>query len=158
MPAWWGKKSSKNKEQQQQQQQQQLQPQVHDPIGNKHDLSKSSIKNDNNKVKDKAKSCDDLFGTRNSPRNSKDFVTGGGGGSSGSLGFLGFDSDRAHPLPRPSISSTQSLGIIDHHGVGVGVVGLGSGSVSVSSCSSGSSDDHNAQTDQAQISNFFRLV
>ncbi|KAG5534082.1 hypothetical protein RHGRI_022274 [Rhododendron griersonianum] len=153
MPAWWGKKSSKNKEQQQQQQ---LQPQVHDPIGNKHDLSKSSIKNDNNKVKDKAKSCDDLFGTRNSPRNSKDFVTGGGGGSSGSLGFLGFDSDRAHPLPRPSISSTQSLGIIDHHGVGVGVVGLGSGSVSVSSCSSGSSDDHNAQTDQAQISNFFR--
>ncbi|KAI8540654.1 hypothetical protein RHMOL_Rhmol08G0003300 [Rhododendron molle] len=153
MPAWWGKKSSKNKEQQQQQQ---LQPQVHDPIGNKHDLSKSSIKNDNKKVKDKARSCDDLFGTRNSPRNSKDFVTGGG--SSGSLGFSGFDSDRAHPLPRPSISSTQSLGIIDHHGVGVGVgvVGLGSGSVSVSSCSSGSSDDHNAQTDQAQISNFFR--
>ncbi|XP_058226213.1 mitogen-activated protein kinase kinase kinase 3 isoform X2 [Rhododendron vialii] len=156
MPAWWGKKSSKNKEQQQQKQQQ-LQPQVHDPIGNKPDLSKSSIKNDNKKVKDKARSCDDLLGTRNSPRNSKDFVTGGGGGgSSGSLGFSGFDSDRAHPLPRPSIYSTQSLGIIDHHGVGVGVVGLGSGSVSVSSCSSGSSDDHNAQTDQAQISNFFR--
>ncbi|KAH7853042.1 hypothetical protein Vadar_032530 [Vaccinium darrowii] len=157
MPAWWGKKFTKNKEQQQQEVHQQQQPY---PIGNKHDLSKSPIKYDTPKkksVKDKAKSCDELLGSHNSPRNSKDFTTagGGGGGSSGSLGFSGFDSDRAaHPLPRPSISSMQSLGITDHHGIGVG---SGSGSGSVSSCSSGSSDDHTTtHIDQGQISTFFR--
>lgn len=124
-------------------------------------MSKSPIKNDTPKkksVKDKAKSSDELLGSHNSPRNSKDFTTAGcgGGASSGSLGFSGFDSDRAaHPLPRPSISSMQSLGITDHHGMGVG---SGSGSGSVSSCSSGSSDDHaTTHIDQGQISTFFRF-
>ncbi|KAA8531072.1 hypothetical protein F0562_005781 [Nyssa sinensis] len=137
MPAWWGRKSTKNKDQQQQQQLEQTQQSPH---GNNHNSSKSSIKNDKKNGKDKPKSFDEVSGmvlSRNSPRNSKDFTSAGGSGSSGSSAFSGFDSDRGHPLPRPSISSTPSLGI-DH------AVGLGSGSVSVSSVSSsGSSDDHN---------------
>ncbi|XP_059640289.1 mitogen-activated protein kinase kinase kinase 3 [Cornus florida] len=134
MPAWWGRKSTKNKQQQQEVQQQIQQY----PPGNNQNLIKSSIGNDKKIGKDKPKSFDEVSAavfSRNSPRNSKDL---GGGGGSGSSGFSGFDSDRGHPLPRPSISSTPSLGI--DHGVG-----LGSGSVSVSSVSSSgsSTDDHN---------------
>lgn len=128
MPAWWGRKSGKNKEQ--------------NPLTAHLSLSKSSVKNDRAKEKDKekAKSFDEVF-SRNSPRTSKDF-----GGPSG---FSGFDSDGGdkvgHPLPRPSILSGN-----DHiHGV---VVGLGSGSGSVSSVSSsGSSEDQPVAQEQGQV-------
>uniref|UniRef100_A0A5B7AXL3 mitogen-activated protein kinase kinase kinase n=1 Tax=Davidia involucrata TaxID=16924 RepID=A0A5B7AXL3_DAVIN len=136
MPAWWGRKSTKNKDQQQQQQLQQSQQYQH---GNNHNSGKSSINNDKKRGKDKPKSFDEVAAmvlSRNSPRNSKDFTAVGSGGS-GPSAFSGFDSERGLPLPRPSISSTPSLGIDQG-------VGLGSGSVSVSSVSSsGSSDDHN---------------
>ncbi|XP_052188839.1 mitogen-activated protein kinase kinase kinase 3 isoform X2 [Diospyros lotus] len=128
MPAWWGRKSSKNKEQQ-------LRQDAHPP--GKDDSTKSSLKK---RPKDKPKSFDDALVSRNSPRNSRDF--------SGLSAFSGFDSDRGHPLPRPSVSSALSLGMMDHG------VGLGSGSVSVSSVSSsGSSDDH-TQVDHAQLGVF----
>ncbi|KAL7254600.1 hypothetical protein ACSBR1_008874 [Camellia fascicularis] len=135
---WWGRKSTKNKEL------------VQNDWGNQN-LSKSSIKNDNKRAKDKANSFDEVLVSRNSPRNSRDFSgSGSGGGGRSSSGGL--------PLPRPSISSTPSWGGIDHGvGVGVGVVGvgLGSGSVSVSSSvsSSGSSDDQ-THLDHAQFGIF----
>ncbi|KAF8411697.1 hypothetical protein HHK36_004255 [Tetracentron sinense] len=127
MLAWWGRKGNKNKE--------------------SHHHNKASIKNDNRKGKEKAKSLDSaiLIG-HNSTRTSKDFAVSTGG-VTGSSVFLGFDSDGAGligekkglPLPRPSVSSPPSFGI--DHGVGSGS-GSGSGSLSVSSISSsGSSDD-----------------
>jgi mitogen-activated protein kinase kinase kinase 3 len=126
MPAWWGKKSGKSKEP--------------NPLSAHLQPSKSSVKNDKAKGKDKEKasSFDEAF-SRNSPRTSKDF----GGGS----GFYGFDSDGGdkvgHPLPRPSILSGN-----DHiHGA---VVGLGSGSVS-SVSSSGSSEDQPVAQEQSQF-------
>ncbi|KAM7513809.1 hypothetical protein LguiA_003392 [Lonicera macranthoides] len=134
MPAWWGKKSTKIKEDQQQNQ-------LFHQYAQQNNLSKSSIKNDKKRSKDKPKSFDELTSrkSQNSPRNnSREFI------ASGSSGFSGFESERSHPLPRPSVSSS-SLGF-DH------VVGLGSGCVSVSSSisSSGSSDDH-PHVDQAQL-------
>lgn len=140
MSAWWPRKFSKNKEEQQQNQ---LQHQT--PPGNNYSFLKSPIKTDNKKAKDKPKSFDEVF-PRGSPRVSKDFGAPGGSTSA----FSGFDSDgpekRGHPLPRPSVSSTQSLGI--DHGVG-----LGSGSFSGSSVSSsGSSEDHPVAHDHGQFS------
>ncbi|MCD7448463.1 hypothetical protein HAX54_042597 [Datura stramonium] len=117
MPAWWGKKSTKNKD-----------PQSKDKERDKYV---------------KPRSFDELL-CRNSPRSSKDF-----GGSGSGSGFSGFDSgsslEKAHPLPRPSVSS---LG--NDHGVS-----LACGSVSVSSTSSsGSSDSGPVNTDQAQLDTF----
>ncbi|XP_057492785.1 mitogen-activated protein kinase kinase kinase 3-like isoform X3 [Actinidia eriantha] len=125
MPAWWWKKSSKSIEQQY-------------PDGESLKLNKSSIRNDTKRAKDKPKSFDEVFPSRYSPRNSKDFS----GGGSGSSGFSGFDSDRGHPLPRPSLGTD--------HGAGLG---SGSGSVSSESSSGSSSDDH-VHLDQAQFGNF----
>lgn len=139
MPAWWPRKSSKSKGEQHQNQVQQQ-----NPHGNHCGFLKSSIKNDIKKGKDKPKSFDEVF-PRGSPRASKDF----GAPCGSSSGFSGFDSDgqekRGHPLPRPSVSSTHSLGI--DHGVG-----LGSGSFSGSSVSSsGSSEDHPIANDHGQF-------
>ncbi|XP_057496330.1 LOW QUALITY PROTEIN: mitogen-activated protein kinase kinase kinase 3-like [Actinidia eriantha] len=125
MRAWWGKKSSKSKEQQY-------------PDGESPKLSKSSIRNDIKREKDKPKSFDEVFASRYSPRNSKDFS----GGGSGSSGFSGFGSDRGFPLPRPSLGTD--------HGAGLG---SGSGSVSSESSSGSSSDDH-VHLDQVQFGNF----
>ncbi|KAL6993013.1 mitogen-activated protein kinase kinase kinase [Sarracenia purpurea var. burkii] len=146
MPAWWGRKSTKAKEQQQHQQEVQKLEQSHH--GNKHELIKSSVKNDKKRAKDEPRGFDEVLVVyRNSPRKSKDFGGGGGGtGGSGSSAFSGFDSERGHPLPRPAAGSTPSLG--NDHGTGPGP---GSGSASVSSVSSsGSSDDH-AHNDHGQF-------
>ncbi|XP_048334926.2 mitogen-activated protein kinase kinase kinase 3 isoform X1 [Ziziphus jujuba] len=142
LPAWWPRKSSKNKEEHRQNQ---LQHQ--NPHGNHNSFLKSPIRTDNKKAKDKPKSFDEVF-PRGSPRASKDFGAPGGSSSA----FSGFDSDgpekRGHPLPRPSVSSTQSIGIDQ-------AVGLGSGSFSGSSVSSsGSSEDHPVAHDHGQFSAF----
>jgi mitogen-activated protein kinase kinase kinase 3 len=135
MPAWWPvRKSCKNKEQ--------------NPVNAHLNPSKSSVKNDRLKAKDKEKpnSFDEVV-LRNSPRTSKDF-----GGSSG---FSGCDSDGGdrvgHPLPLPSILSGND----SNNSV---VVGLGSGSGSVSSVSSsGSSEDQPVAQEHGQVGQF-RLV
>ncbi|GLT25130.1 hypothetical protein SLA2020_002810 [Shorea laevis] len=133
MPAWWGRKSSKNKEETQ------------SPHGDHGKFIKFSGKSKTDGIrkgdKESPRSVDEGIITRNSPRGSWDFGVGG------SSGFLGFDSDsaekRGHPLPRPSVSSMQS-----DHGIGPG-----SASVSVSSVSSsGSSEDNQIGSDQAQFS------
>ncbi|XP_062147983.1 mitogen-activated protein kinase kinase kinase 3 [Alnus glutinosa] len=132
MPAWWPvRKSCKNKEQ--------------NPVSAHLNPSKSSVKNDRLKAKDKEKpnSFDEVV-LRNSPRTSKDF-----GGSSG---FSGCDSDGGdrvgHPLPLPSILSGND----SNNSV---VVGLGSGSGSVSSVSSsGSSEDQPVAQEHGQVGQF----
>ncbi|TKY73834.1 Mitogen-activated protein kinase kinase kinase YODA [Spatholobus suberectus] len=120
MPTWWGRKSSKSKEQEEQQ-----------PHGAACVLPFNFIKS-NSAAKpkkgrpDKPKSFDDAV--RNSPRASRDFTSSAA------------DSDAAEkrglPLPRPSVSSTQSFGNDQ-------ALAFGSASVSGSSVSSsGSYDDH----------------
>ncbi|XP_047334529.1 mitogen-activated protein kinase kinase kinase 3-like isoform X2 [Impatiens glandulifera] len=135
MPSWWGKKSPKNRV---------LHPELDESQQNHHTI-KSSAGNDTNTSKKNVPSFNEVSNTvispnsRISPRNSRDFTSTGAGGrvsSGGSSAFSGFDSDRAHPLPRPSISSTPSM-TTDYSSTG-----LRSGSVSVSSVSSsGSSED-----------------
>ncbi|KAL5555514.1 hypothetical protein UlMin_037750 [Ulmus minor] len=143
MPAWWARKSSKQREENQIAQSTKVQQKSH---GNPYGSVKSPIEIEKKKSKDKPRSFDEVF--RGSPRLSREFAAAGGSGS----GFCGFDSDgaekRGHPLPRPSVSSMQSLGN-DHGG------GLGSGSVSVSSVSSsGSSEDHPVVNDHVQFSQY----
>ncbi|KAF4403709.1 hypothetical protein CsatB_023480 [Cannabis sativa] len=151
MPAWWGKKSTKHKDETQNQ------PTQHSPQGTNHlGFLKSPARNDPKRNKDKSKSFDEVL-TRGSPRVSKEFPAAASGPVSPpppggtSSGFSGFDSDgsRCHPLPRPSISSTPSLGNDQANG-------LGSGSVSVSSVSSNSSsEDHPIGLENGQL-NFYR--
>ncbi|KAL5145935.1 Mitogen-activated protein kinase kinase kinase 3 [Glycine soja] len=122
MPTWWGKKSSKSKDQQPQE------DHHHPPHGGGGGAA-TSVLNFNFTKPNKprpdrpSKSFDDVV--RNSPRCSRDF-------SSSAAAAV----DQGLPLPRPSVSSTQSFGIEQ------GLV-FGSGSVSGSSVSSsGSYDDH----------------
>ncbi|KAK2998367.1 hypothetical protein RJ639_024118 [Escallonia herrerae] len=134
MPAWWGRKSTKNKEESQQQQPHSSH--IYSFTSNKGGSAANKI----NKRGDQKpnKSFDEVSALVLSRNFRKESVGTSNGGSSS--GFSGFDSERGHPLPRPSISSTPSLGI-DH-------AGSGSGSGSVSSVSSsGSSDDHNTHLD-----------
>lgn len=169
MPAWWGKKSTKNKER----------DSSNSPKSSSSNSIKASlVKNEKKRggvggrgggggeegrIKDgrnfnnnRPKSFDEIsvgFSSRNSPRKSHDFASGGGGGSTG---FSGFDSssslDRVYPLPRPSISSNDQF-----H---AGAVGLGSGSVSVSSSVSSSGfSEENSHVDQGQlIASRYRLT
>lgn len=126
MPAWWGRKSGKHKVENQV-------SQPSSPATQQHGFLKSPARSrDKRKGKEKTKSFDEVL-TRGSPRQSREFSSGGGAAGS-SAAFSGFDSDgcRGLPLPRPSVSSTPSLG--NDHGVG-----LGSGSASVSSVSSSGS-------------------
>ncbi|KAK3013159.1 hypothetical protein RJ639_009700 [Escallonia herrerae] len=139
MPAWWGRKSTKNKEESQQQQQQQQQPHSRHISSLTSNKGGSATNKTNNRGDQKPnKSFDEVSALVLSRNFRKESVGTGNCGSSS--GFSGFDSERGHPLPRPSISSTPSLGI-DHAGSG-----SGSGSVSSVSCS-GSSDDHNTHLD-----------
>lgn len=157
MPSWFGKKSSKHKEENQQSKGIHQSPQGNNHSSNTHfGFLKSPAKNDSKRPKDKPKSFDEVL-TRGSPRLSREFAGAGAGaaapGGGSSSGFSGFDSDgsRCHPLPRPSVSSTPSLG--NEHGVG-----LGSGSASVSSeSSSGSSEDHPIGHENGQFG-AYRLV
>ncbi|PON81996.1 Serine/threonine protein kinase [Trema orientale] len=134
MPAWWGRKSSKHKEENQAIQQS---PQPNNHFG----FLKSPVKNDPKRPKHKPKSFDEAL-TRGSPRQSREFAAAGS-----STGFSGFDSDgsRCHPLPRPSISSTPSLG--NDHGVGFGYGSASASSVS----SSGSSEDQPIGQENGQL-------
>ncbi|CAJ1974878.1 unnamed protein product [Sphenostylis stenocarpa] len=115
MPTWWGKKSSKSKEQED-----------HHPHGSGGGGGGTSVLQFNF-IKPKTrsnKSLDDAALVRNSPRATRDLV------------HSAADSDekRGLPLPRPSVSSTQSFctdqGLI-----------LGSASSGSSFSSSGSYDD-----------------
>ncbi|KAI9113726.1 hypothetical protein K1719_014977 [Acacia pycnantha] len=143
MPAWWGRKSSKNKEEQRQQQQLPP-PESHGGI--QFNFIKSPIRNGAKKGRDKTKSFDEVSTaviSRSSPRTSRDFTPAAAaapvGGSSSGLSCLDTDGGEkvGHPLPRPSISSPQSLG--NDQGDGDG---LGSASISGSSVSSSGSYDH----------------
>ncbi|KAL1290899.1 hypothetical protein HN51_059444 [Arachis hypogaea] len=149
MPTWWSKKSSKSKQQQELQQ-----PHQHGGGGvrqftftRSNNTVSSSLSPPSKAKSDKPNHSFDETLSRNSPRVSRDFsstpavassaaAAAAAGGSSS--GFSCFDSDgdrKGHPLPRPSVSSTQSFGNDQ------GLV-FGSASVSGSSVSStGSSDD-----------------
>lgn len=141
MPTWWGRKSSKPKEQ----------PHEQEPRGSGggvlhfNFIKSSPIRNSpNNKGKsDKSKSFDDPPAFRKSPRASRDFTPP----------TAASDSDvgekRGLPLPRPSVSSTQSLS--NDQGLVFGSTSLSGSSVS----STGSYDDNS--TYHSQI-NSARLV
>lgn len=159
MPTWWGKKSSKPKEHEE--------PRGGSSTSNGSSgggggvlhfnfSNKSPIRNSNkNGYKpENPRSFDDASSNfRNTPRSSRDFspsINSAGGGSSSC-----WDSDAGYkigvPLPRPSVSSTQSLS--NDQGI---TFGFGSASVSGSSVSSnGSYDD--PSTSNSQI-NTARLV
>ncbi|XP_061355093.1 mitogen-activated protein kinase kinase kinase 3-like [Gastrolobium bilobum] len=138
MPTWWGRKSSKSKQEEEQ---------PHGGGGGgggvlNFNFIKSPIRNAAPKKGKKPE--------KKKPNSFDDFTSpaaaGGGGGSGGgcggrsSSGFSYCDSDggekRGLPLPRPSVSSTQSFS--NDQGLA-----LGSASISGSSVSStGSCDDH----------------
>ena len=139
MPAWWSKKSGKNKQTQHQEQEDEEEPRgalifnlMRSPI---------NIGSSRKKGKEKHKSFDELFVSRNSPspRKSKEFSNAVDGDRNNSRGV---------PLPRPSVSSNHSFG--NEQGLG-----FGSASVSGSSVSSSTSYDDHPISPQFVANRFF---
>lgn len=137
MPTWWGRKSSKPKDQ----------PHEQDPRGSGggggsvlhfNFIKSSPIRNSPKGKSDKPKSFDDASAFRNSPRVSRDFTP--------PPAVAVADSDvgekRGLPLPRPSVSSTQSLS--NDQGLVFGSTSLSGSSVS----STGSYDDNSTSHSQ----------
>lgn len=158
MPTWWGKKSTKTKELLHQEE-----PRGGSSSGGSSGggagvlhFNKSPIRNATNYKNgyykpENPRSFEDASNFRNSPRSSRDFTPSTTTTTAASSSF--WDSDAGDkiglPLPRPSVSSTQSLS--NDQGIT-----FGSASVSGSSVSSnGSCDDPSAFN--SQINNV-RLV
>jgi len=126
MPTWWGKKSSKSKDQED-----------HHPHGG----GGTSVLQFNF-IKPKTrpnKSFDEAAHVRNSPRATRDFAPSSAADP---------DEKRGLPLPRPSVSSTQSFS--NDQGLVFGSASVSGSSVS----SSGSYEDHPTYHSQITAARF----